>query len=157
MYFWNIKALTEDIRQGDFSDKDVISYIVLSLLLYSISFEALNFFPVENQNYNFWDIMDSFLSIFVPVIGTLYAYKMNGGRLGKDFANKYFSIGFVVGVRFFVYFLIFMPLLIIYWSYAYPNEDEIPTTFVDVLIFFVWYILLYYQIGKYIQKTNIVN
>ena len=153
MYFWNINALKEDIKQGDFTDKQVISYIVLSLFLYSVGLEFAYLFPLTEPNYNIWDGIDSFLSIAVPVAGTLYAYKKNGGEVGKDFANKYFSIGFVLGIRFFVYLILPMVILTIYWSIDNRNE-ETETTFVEIFILYAWYILFYYQLGKHISETN---
>ena len=153
MYFWNINALKEDIKQGDFTDKQVISYIVLSLFLYSIGLEFVYRFPIEESSYNLWDGIDSILSIVVPIAGTLYAYRMNGGAAGKDFANKYFSIGFVLGVRFLVYLVIMMIVLGIYWSIE-TQDEEVQTTVVDIAVFYLWYILYFYQLGKHISETN---
>ena len=110
-------------------------------------------FPLTEPNYNLWDGIDSFLSIAVPVVGTVYAYKKNGGELGKDFANKYFSIGFVLGIRFLVYLILPMVILTIYWSIDNGNE-ETETTFVEIFILYTWYIYFYYQLGKHISETN---
>ena len=153
MYFWNINMLKEDIKSGNFGDKEAIVYIVISLALYSIGLELVSLLPMI-ENYNLWDYVNSFLSVLVPVLGTIYAYKKNGGDEGKDFANKYFSIGFVMGIRFLVYFIGVIVLLIIYWSYVFPNNEEMPTTFVEVLLFFIWYVALYFQIAKHIEEIR---
>lgn len=153
MYFWNINMLKEDIKSGNFGDKEAIVYIVISLALYSIGLELVSLFPLI-ENYNLWDYVNSFLSVLVPVLGTIYVYKKNGGAEGKDFANKYFSIGFVMGIRFLVYFIGVIVLLIIYWSYVFPNNEEMPTTFVEVLLFFIWYVALYFQIAKHIEEIR---
>jgi len=153
MYFWNIDALLEDIKQGNFTDKEVIPYIILTLFLYNLGFELVYRFPMEESNYNLWDTIDAILSVVIPIAGTLYAYKMNGGAAGKDFANKYFSIGFVLGVRFWVYFVIPIVVLGIYWSVTFEDE-EVQTTFVEIAVFYLWYILYFYQLGKYISETR---
>ena len=36
MYFWNINALKEEIKRGNFGDSKVIAYIVISLFLYYV-------------------------------------------------------------------------------------------------------------------------
>ncbi len=143
MYFCNIKALKEEIKSGDFGDKKAIVYIVVSIALYSIGLELTVLFPLV-EDHNIWDGVDSLLSILVPVLGTIYAYRKNGGAEGKDFANKYFSISFVIGIRFLVYFVGLVMLMMFYWSYSYGDIEEIPTTGIDVLIFAIWYVALYY-------------
>jgi len=152
MYFWNIDALIEDIKQGNFTDKEVLPYIILTLFLYNLGFELVYRFPAE-ESYNLWDTIDAILSVVIPIAGTLYAYKMNGGAAGKDFANKYFSIGFVLGVRFLVYFVVLVVVLGIYWSVAFEDE-EVQTTFIEIVVFCLWYVLYFYQLGKYISETR---
>jgi hypothetical protein len=152
MYFWNIEALKSDIKRGEFTDREAISYIVVSLFLYSLGTELIVLFPAEAV-YNVWDGVNSLLNIIIPVVGTLYAYKKNGGASGRDFANKYFSIGFVMGIRFLVYLIGVIFLLVIYWSFVVPDEvDTIPTTWVEVLLFSGWYAMLYYKIGEHIGE-----
>ena len=153
MYFWNIEALKSDIKRGEFTDREAISYIVVSLFLYSLGTELIVLFPAEAAH-NVWDGVNSLLNIIIPVVGTLYAYKKNGGASGRDFANKYFSIGFVMGIRFLVYLIGVIFLLAIYWSFVVPDEvDTIPTTWVEALLFSGWYAMLYYKIGEHIGET----
>ena len=152
MYFWNIDALKDEIKRGDFGDEKAIAYIVISLILYSILFELVYLFPVTEER-NTWDYVESVLSIVVPMMGILYAYQKNGGAKGKDFANKYFSIGFVVGVRFMVYSTGLMIVLFFYWNYVFSEDEEIPTTFVEVALYSIWYTVFYYRIAKHVEDT----
>ena len=154
MYFWNIEALKEEIRGGHFSDKEAIPYIVLTLFLYTLVSELVYYFPAQDT-YNIWDGIDSFLIIVIPLFGIIYAYKKNGGGEGREFANKFFSIGFVLTIRFLVYFIVPMIAMIFYWSFVEQGEAVEETTLFDVVVFHLWYILYYYRLGKHIEETHI--
>jgi len=50
-----------------------------------------------------------------------------------------------------------LTLLIIYWYFSFgEQEEEMPTTFVEVALFSSWYALLYYQIAKHTEETNTI-
>ncbi len=152
MYVWNIQALKDEIKSGNFGDKEAIPYIVVTIFLYELGFELMSRWGVV-ENYNVWDSVNTVLTIVITVLGTIYAYRQNGGSHGKDFANKFFAISFVMGIRFLVYSIGLIAVLILYWSYAYSDDEEIPTTFVEVGVYAMWYLLLYYRIGKHIEDT----
>jgi len=155
MYFWDIESLKEDIRRGEFTDKELMPYIVLSVVLYILGTEFTAYFPYENIN--IWTYLLSILNILIPLGGTLYVYKKNGGAKGNNFASKYISIGLVVGFRFLVYLVLVIMLLIIYWYFSFgEQEEEMPTTFVEVALSSSWYVLLYYQIAKHTEETNTI-
>ncbi|MFP4550478.1 MAG: hypothetical protein ACLFNT_06710, partial [Spirochaetales bacterium] len=62
--------------------------------------ESWGYVPYEGTD--IWTYVLSFLKVIIPVAGTIYAYQRNGGRNGTGFAKKFFSIGFVIGIRFLV-------------------------------------------------------
>lgn len=106
MYYWKVESLKEDIVNGAFTDKQLIPYMVLYVGLYALSMEITGYLPYEHVNN--WTYILSVLSVLIPITGTIYAYKCNGGSNGKNFASKYFSIGFVVSVRFLIYLIFFL-------------------------------------------------
>lgn len=154
MYFWNIESLKEDIRRGEFTDKELMPYIVLTVALYAIGIEFVAYFSYEDSN--IWDYLLSILNILIPVGGTLYIYKKNDGAQGSDFAFKYFAIGFVVGIRFLLYLVGVMALLVIYWPFTFGDQEEVPTTFVEVILYSLWYVLLYYKIAQHTEESNTI-
>lgn len=155
MYFWDIESLKEDIRRGEFGDKELLPYIVISVLFYSLAMELTWFIP-SIEDYNQWDIATSIIAILSTVAGTIYVYKKNGGAEGNNFANKYFSIGFVVGLRFLFYFFGFMILLGMYFGFVSSEQEDTSTTFVEVVFFFIWYVWFYYSMGKHTEETNTI-
>jgi len=151
MYFWKVESLKKDIVDGSFTDKELIPYVVLYAGLYALGIERIGYLPYEDVN--IWTYVLSTLNVLVPIAGTIYAYKSNRGDKGENFASKYFSIGFVVGVRFIVYLIPVMALMIVYWMVMFGEQEELPTTYVEVILFSSWYALFYYKMAKHIGDT----
>ena len=151
MYFWNIESLKEDIVNGLFADKELIPYVVIYVGLYAVSIEIIGYLPYEDINV--WTYVLSILNVIIPIAGTIYAYKCNGGANGTNFASKYFSIGFVVGVRFLAYLIPLMVLMIVYWVVVFSDQEELSTTILEVVLFSSWYALLYFKMANHIGDT----
>lgn len=151
MYFWKVESLKEDMANGIFTDKELIPYIVLSAGLYAVVIEMIGYLPYEDINV--WTYVLSILNVLIPIAGTIYAYKCNGGSNGTNFASKYFAIGFVVGIRFLVYLIPLMVLMTIYWVTVFGDQEELPTTIVEVVLFSFWYALLYFKMANHISDT----
>jgi len=152
MYFWKIESLKDDIKNNKFDDKALLPYIILTITLYTFGTEIIAYLPHEEVNT--WSYILSLMNILIPTLGTIYAYKKNGGANGTNFANKYFSINFVVGIRFLIYLIPMMIILIGYWEFTFPEEDNIPTTLFEVVVFSLWYILLYLNTAKHIGALS---
>jgi hypothetical protein len=148
MYFWNIELLKNDIRSKVFDEKASFRYIILTIALYCFAIELAAYFP--NENNNIWTYLLSFISVLIPVIGTIYAYKINGGENGTNFADKYFSISFVVGIRFLIYYIPLIAILIFYLVFTSPEQENRPTTFLEVALTTIWQIWLYLRVIKHI-------
>ena len=151
MYFWKIESLKQDIRVGSFTDKNLIPYVVLYAGLCAIAVEMTGYMPYEDVSV--WTYVLSMLNVLIPIAGTIYAYRCNGGANGENFASKYFSIGFVIGIRFLVYLIPLMVLMITYWVIVFGDQEELPTTFAEVVVFSFWYALLYFRMAKHIGDT----
>ncbi|AEF55318.1 hypothetical protein [Marinomonas posidonica] len=151
MYFWNIEALKNDIRADNFSEKERFIYFVIYFVFSAIGLELVMYMPIENAN--LWDYVDSFLNILIVLVGTVFAYKANGSSSGNDFLGKYFSISFVVLIRFLIYLIPLLVSYIIYYEYAYSYE-EVATNYIDVIPFLVLSSLLYWNICRHIEQVN---
>ena len=152
MYFWNIEALKQEIVEGTFTDGEVIQYIIVFVGLSVAAIEVMMYFPYDGI-INYWTYTLSVLSLLINIGGTIYAYKLNGGPNGKDFASKFFGIGFVVAVRLFVYFIPVMVIMGLYWIDEFGTDKAISTTFFEVVVFAVWNILFYLRMAKHIENT----
>ncbi|MCF6450978.1 hypothetical protein L1076_05175 [Vibrio sp. MMG022] len=152
MYIWNIKSLKEQIRSGRLTEKDRFIYIFLTLIFTALGIELALRFPIESGNV--WDTISSVSSVLIPMLGTFLAYKANGADNGTDFLGRYFSISFVVAVRFFVLLIPMSALLFAYYMLVIPENPALESTALDTLPFIVWQGVLYYQIVKHVGAVK---
>jgi hypothetical protein len=57
------------------------------------------------------------------------------------------------GVRFLSYLMGVVVLIVIYWSFSFGDQEEIPTTFAEVALYSLWYALLYYKIAQHTEGS----
>jgi hypothetical protein len=142
MYFWRIEELKIKMAMRPLSDREVLPYFVLFLVPYT----ALPFFPTAELN--LWDTLGTGLSVLLAVFGTLWIYHQNGGAQGIHFLQRYFAIGWVVGIRLLVGIIgILIPLLIIREVLGF---QESVTTWYEFLFLAFAEITLYWRIGYHI-------
>ncbi len=156
MYIWKINELKKQIVEQGLSEAQVFYYILLFVGFSMVGIELVAYFPYENPNG--WDYLQSGLNFVIPLAGTIAAYHVNGGANGKAFAAKYFSISFVVLVRFLVYLIPVMVLLFAYYGlsidWTSPGDDEaLQTGWVEVALLAVWSAALYGAVVKHIRDT----
>ena len=152
MYFWKIEKLKEDIKTENFRENDRFIYALISIGVSVISIEAIKLMPVENSN--IWDTVNSIGNIIIPIAGTFFAYKANGGANGSDFLGRFFSINVVVTVRFFALLIPMSIALIAYYMYAFPEGQEFVSSTADVILFQVWFAFIYVRTCKHISDVN---
>jgi len=151
MYFWKIDRLKEDIKNGELVEKDKFIYALIYIVLCEVALYTMAWIPIEDGNV--WDVIDTVVNVLIVLVGTIYAYKANGGNTGSDFLGRFFSIGFVVSVRFFVLLIPIMVVLVLYY-YVLTEDELIATTAIDVVPFIVWYAALYWRICKHIGDVK---
>ncbi len=150
MYIWNIEGLKKQIVEGELSQSHRFFYLLLFVALTTALMEMSSYVPTENPGFS--DYFGSLAYVFIVSVFTLGAYRVNGGSKGSEFTDKYLSIGFVVGFRFFVVFLLFLAAVIIY-TYNVP-EDEVlfESEWVYVMFYLAWEVLIYYRIYVHIKE-----
>ncbi|MCK6261755.1 hypothetical protein KP803_00545 [Vibrio sp. ZSDE26] len=152
MYFWNIKALKKDIIGEKLTEKDRFIYAFIQFSVYTIAFEYLLSGHVEHSND--WNQFEAMANIAIVLIGTYLIYKANGGENGQDFLGRYFSIGFVVTIRFSV-LLIPMVVLLTVYDIEFRSESDILTTSpLEVFMYILWTIFLYANIAKHMRLKD---
>lgn len=153
MYFWKIDALKNDIKDKKMNDEEIFPYIILSVAFYAFLTEIMAYLPYEDGEVNTYTYVLSIMAIIIQIFGTIYVYKKNGAKDGNNFLTKYFLIGFVVSIRFIVYFIPLMIALIIYWKFNFSEQELLPTTLFEVVLISAWYLLLFFNIGKHIEDV----
>jgi len=150
MYFWRINTLKKLLIEKGLSENNAFKYMLWYTALSAVGVEIISYFPLEAANN--WDYIDSTLAILIPVIGTIFAYKSNGGYAGKDFLARYVSISFVMMIRFMLY-LVSVLFILTYYISEFDEEAVIYTTPLEVALFTIWYIALYYSIAKHVNEV----
>lgn len=93
MYFWRIDRLKAELRMQPLSDRESLPYLIAYVALSTVA-AGMPF-----QGYNVWDALGAICSVAIAVIGTFYVYRQNGGSDGQHLLQRYFAIGWVVGIR----------------------------------------------------------
>ena len=150
--FWKIEALKTDIRGGTLTEKQKFIYAFIYLFSCEALINVAGFTPLEGLN--MWDGVYSVSSLIIMTVGTLLAFKANGGVFGTDFLGKYFSISFVVAIRFAVILIPIMAGVFSYSYYAFPEDNEFPSTFWNTTPGIIWYAALYWRVVVHIKDVK---
>ncbi len=89
MYFFNLNALTKDLKERPLTDREAFPYVVAWI--------AVSLFPLsgedpETQLNNLLNIV----AYLIEIAGFVWLYRINGGRHGIGFLGRFFSISWVV-------------------------------------------------------------
>jgi len=127
-------------------------YFMIFLILTYLLIDMEYIWP--SQELNTWDTIGSIVSSILAITATIIMFVLNGGKTGKDFFLKYFSLSFVGSIRYLVFT---MPVLAIPFIYVVINieaDSDISTTATETLVFFIWELGLYAYICKHIYQVK---
>jgi hypothetical protein len=102
MYFWNIKALKEELVNGQLSQRERFKYYLACTILYALSLELTVVSPVPFNNLL---LVQSVLTIALTIAGTIYCYRINRAGDDQEFIDRIFCIGWVVGIKLAVFWI----------------------------------------------------
>ena len=160
MYFWNIKALKNELAANTLTESQVFAYFLAMLTLETLMFELAPLFPSTGDT-NVWDYAYFVGSVVFTVGGTLVAYRMNGGSAGRGFLVRYFPLMWVLTVRFLVLLLPLLVLVMIpmvYFSEALfgtdaAGEDFAALSIYVVMLSWVWFLVFYYRLAVHLRDV----
>jgi hypothetical protein len=158
VYFWNINKLKQQLIETGLTEKQLFYYLLIFIAVMIIGLEAPAFEPYES---NFWGKCEAISSIVTTIVGTITAFHVNGGDSGVKFAERYFSIGFVISIRFIIFLIPMIPVAIISYYLTFvlqygwiePNVDVMfpdSENVTEFVLISIWEILLYVRIVKHI-------
>lgn len=151
MYIWNIEKLKSDLGDSGISEKESLKYLAVSIALsFLVMFSLLTYTG---------DILDyylMFLESIIFIFGTFYVFSKNKGNEGKNFLSRFFSIGFVVGVRWFIIIIltlipvsIIINFLLVFFKFSEEIKEIISESFIIIL----FYLIYVYLVGKHIEDV----
>lgn len=87
----------------------------------------------------------------IVIVGTFILYRRNGGSRGKEFFLRYFTLLWVLGVRFFAYYI---PLVVLWTALTWQNEDyPEPKLWYEAVVFLFVFALYYWRLAVHIGEV----
>lgn len=156
MYFWDIKGLKHDLSKGVMRNSDGLIYflainlsssIFLELALYSLGIFAPKIKALSDLST--YSIYQSLISILFTFVLALIAYLINKYvDQGRAFFGRFFSVLWVLSIRFFVFSLSILLVLFLIVASSKIGKREIvqadSTSGLFELIMYSFYVLLFY-------------
>lgn len=145
MYFWRVENLKADLVARPMPDREALPYLITEAVIVALAI------GLPKSDFNIWDLLGTMWSIGLAVLGTIYIFRQNGGSDGSQFLPRYFSIGWVVGVRYFVVALVLYLSLMIGLEIADFSMES--STVIDFLFFSVSETLYFQRIGHHVRDV----
>lgn len=149
MYFWNINKLKQHLIENGLTEKQLLYYI----LIYAVPSGVMGDVSCSEPESGLWMYAASTVGILTFIIGTILAFRANGGNAGIKFAERYFSISFVISIRLLSLLIPLMLLITGYLSFTYGLDDnkwpDSPDFIWDIAVF-IYCVAMYACIVKHI-------
>ena len=142
MRFWRVEQLKSEMRAQPLSERESLPYLVVYVALFTLA----SGFP--NLGFNLLDAIGNLLSVVIAIVGTIFIYRQNGGTDGRFFLQRYFVIGFVVGIRCVAAIVAGMFVLIAVLDSLGILSDE--TTLYDFILMVIAEIFVYWRIACHV-------
>lgn len=135
IYFFDLHKLKLEIKKQSLEEYSLFRYLLGTIILQQFVFILFVMYPYSPL---YAEVIVSMIIIF----GTYQVYIANGGAKGKNFLERYTSIGFILGNIFFILStLLFYIILPVLFSnmYMYIDITVIDGLYILSYIIFFWF------------------
>lgn len=158
MYFVKYQPLKRKLRERTLNDREAVVYLIVYSFLLVLGFGMATGTTDECSNADLaaWDY-EVFSLVFacIPIAGIYYVYVANGGKTGFDLIQKYYVLGWVVGIRFLVVFLPLSLATILVSAQVFGNGCEDRVQYYPQYILSTLGSVVYFQrLGRHIRDTR---
>ena len=165
MYIWDIRKLRNDLREGPIESVDAMFYVFGTLFLMYVSIVVGDivflYVPTETlltvQHNMVVGTIDDSLSALITLFGVIYIWYQNGANHGKYFMERFWSIVFVLGIRFLVLgAMIAVPFIVVFsvlggLMHLMPHQMVIMGDVSSLLFTVVYGVLFIYRFGVHVR------
>jgi hypothetical protein len=148
MYLWRIEKLKSEMAIRPLTDREVLPYLLAWAVLVEVVIVLTTF--LAQSTANVWDGLEATGGLLLAVIGNLYIFRQNGGSSGKYFLQRYFAVGWVVGVR---WIAAFLPAMLVFYvaleSLGSGSEDT--TQWYDFVLITAAEAGFYWRFGHHVR------
>ncbi len=149
MYFTKYDPLKERLRDRKLDDREALPYFALLSVLTAM---VASFANPSGKSLDMWSAVEAIVTVLITIAGVIYCYKQNGGQSGYDFIQKSVVLGWVVGIRLVLLFLLVSMALTVLQKYlALPEEGKV---WVDTVVGFLANGFYYERLGRHLRDTN---
>lgn len=157
MYFWNVKALSEDLKTRTMSQREKMKYFLAFMVIGVIV--TANFFLSfgSSEEINIILIIEDFITIVITVGGIILCYKANQAGDDFEFIDRFICLSLPITIRLTVLLFISYGIYMIigYHIFGTRFDDTLErTTIIDFIIVILAEALYYLWIRSYILKIS---
>ena len=153
MRFLAINRLKSELRSGSLSDHDAFFYFFAVLIVETLIISSTFAFPGKDE-FSWLDMADVLAPTFIVTAATYILYLTNGGKNGEHFFLRYFSILWVVGVR----FTFLIPILLIVWiRYFSLTDGESVYDWGTFALHNMFHIFFYWRVWVHMREVQVAS
>lgn len=145
MYFWRIEQLKDELATSPLSERQSFNYLMAFVVV-----TMLPFWPSEDE-VNSWDHLIQASTLLFSVLGTIHAYRENGGAAGQQFLQRYLALGWVWSIRWGVWTACAFLLTSLLRELVHRMDDS--TTAFDFAFLLVASLIYWWQLGIHIRSV----
>ena len=158
MYFTKYQPLKRKLKERTLSDREAVVY----LLVYSLLLMMAAGIPPETMDecndcgLMAWDYaVVTLVDAGIAIAGIYYIYVANGGKIGFDLIQKYFVLGWVVGIRCLIVFLPLWVATLVVSAEVFGNEWEDRSWYwTHYFLTFLLFAVYFQRLGRHIRDTR---
>ena len=157
MYFWRINKLKQQLAERPLTAREELPYLVLYVALTTAVPFATAALVVPLTEEYIPVAVDAAVTVGIAVFGTIYIYQQNGGLMGSHFLQRYFAVGWVVGLRVMAFALPLMLAAYAVADYTAGYDSSIHTSWLETAAFWILQAFMFYRSGYHVHDVATRN
>ena len=134
MYFWRLDKLKKELSEGTLSQRARFGYFAFFFASSYLQTLFPDFQPSED-----WRPLVAILSALACITGLIFAYRANGGSGGRNLADRFLSLGLVIGIRCLLLLIPIIPLALFFYAMGYEILGDLS---ICVVVAYFWVALI---------------
>lgn len=95
MYFWNDKKLSIDLKENKISQRDVLNYFFILLIMDSIS----AMYVLKSSNNQGLTLLSALIALIIHLVGISLCFKNNEQGDGKNFLDRLICLALPINIK----------------------------------------------------------
>lgn len=105
MYFWNVRALAEDLKLGQVTQEEKMKYFLVQTVIISLVFSFISHLASPLYSTGAMAFLESTMDLVVNVLGIWMCYEANKLGDNKEFLDRIICLSLPIGVRLTVFII----------------------------------------------------